>query len=52
VQIDRTRVRVENCHAFGGPWTTLELIRSLGLDEFLKRTLQDRFVAPAHLASK
>lgn len=39
VEIDRTRVRVENCRAFGGPWTALELIRHLGLDEFLKRTL-------------
>ena len=39
VEIDRTRVRVENCRAFGGPWTALELIRHLGLDDFLKRTL-------------
>lgn len=39
VEIDRTRVRVENCRAFGGPWTALELIRRLGLDEFLTRTL-------------
>ena len=39
VEIDRTRVRVENCRAFGGPWTALELIRRLGLDEFLERTL-------------
>lgn len=39
VEIDRTRVRVENCRQFGGPWLALELIRKLGLHEFLKRTL-------------
>lgn len=39
VEIDRTRVRVENCRPFGGPWLALELIRKLGLHEFLKRAL-------------
>lgn len=39
VEIDRTRVRVENCRQFGGPWLALELVRKLGLDEFLKRAL-------------
>jgi len=39
VEIDRTRVRVENCRQFGGPWLALELIKQLGLDDFLKRTL-------------
>lgn len=39
VEIDRTRVRVENCRKFGGPWLALELIRKLGLHEFLKREL-------------
>jgi transposase len=39
VEIDRTRVRVENCRQFGGPWLALELIKQLGLDEFLRRTL-------------
>lgn len=39
VEIDRTRVRVENCRQFGGPWVALRLIRQLGLDEFLERTL-------------
>jgi hypothetical protein len=33
------RIRVEYCRAFGDPWTALELIRRLGVDEFLKRTL-------------
>ena len=36
VEIDRTRVRVENCRQFGGPWLALELIKQLGLDEFLR----------------
>jgi transposase len=35
VEIDRTRVRVENCRQFGGPWLALELIKRLGLHEFL-----------------
>ena len=39
VEIDRTRVRVENCQQFGGPWLALELIKRLGLHEFLKRAL-------------
>lgn len=39
VEIDRSRVRVENCREFGGSWAALELIRQLGLDEFLRRAL-------------
>jgi transposase len=39
VEIDRAGVRVENCRQFGGPWLALELIKQLGLHEFLKRTL-------------
>jgi transposase len=39
VEIDHTRVRVENSRHFGGPWLALELIRKLGLHEFLKRAL-------------
>lgn len=39
VEIDRTRVRVENCRQFGGPWLALELVKQLGLCAFLKRTL-------------
>ena len=34
VEIDRTRVRVENCRQFGGPWLALELVKRLGLDDF------------------
>ena len=36
VEIDRTRVRVENCCRFGGPWLALELIKQLRLPEFLR----------------
>ncbi len=39
VEIDRAHVRVENCRRFGGPWLALELIKKLGLHEFLKRTM-------------
>jgi len=35
VEIDLKRVRVENVVDFGGPWLGLELMRCLGLDEFL-----------------
>jgi transposase len=37
IEIDRTRVRVENCLKFGGPWLALELVKRLGLHEFLKQ---------------
>jgi transposase len=39
VEIDRSRVRVENCRQFGGPWLALELVKKLGLHDFLRRTL-------------
>ena len=39
VEIDRTRVRVENCRQFGGPWLALELVKQLGLHEFLRRSM-------------
>jgi len=39
VEIDRARVRVENCRQFGGPWLALELVKKLGLHEFLQRAL-------------
>ena len=32
-------MRVENCRQFGGPWLALELIKRLGLHEFLRRTM-------------
>jgi transposase len=42
VEIDRTRVRVENGRKFGGPWLALELVKQLGLGEFLARTMPTR----------
>src|SRR5579871_2016730 len=42
VEIDRTSVRVENCLKFGGPWVALELVKRLGLPEFLKREMPVR----------
>jgi len=39
VEVDTSAVRVENCRSFGGVWLAWELIRKLGLDQFLKRTI-------------
>lgn len=39
VSVDVSKVRVENCREFGGPWLAWQLIRRLGLDEFLERTI-------------
>ena len=39
VTVDARRVRVERCLEFGGPWLGGELLRQLGLTEFLARLL-------------
>jgi hypothetical protein len=39
VEVDASRVRVENDRRFGGPWLGLELVRQLELKEFLERTI-------------
>jgi transposase len=39
VEVDAAAVRVENCRQFGGPWLALELIKKIGLDQFLKKHL-------------
>ena len=39
IEVDASRVRVENCRQFGGPWLALELIKTLGLDAFLCKTI-------------
>ncbi len=39
VDVDVSKVRVENCREFGGPWLAWQLIRRLGLDEFLQQTI-------------
>jgi len=37
VEVDASRVRVENQLGLGGPWLALELIGPLGLDDFLEK---------------
>ena len=39
VEVDTKRIRVENCRNFGGPWLGLELVKQLGLDRFLEKTI-------------
>jgi transposase len=39
IEVDAAAVRVENCRRFGDVWLALELIRQLGLNEFLQRVL-------------
>ena len=37
--VNAAAVRVENCVQFGGPWLALELIKKIGLDDFLQQHL-------------
>ena len=39
VEVDLSKVRVENCREFGGPWLAWQLIQKLGIDEFLKQSI-------------
>ncbi len=39
VEVNAGAVRVEKCRQFGGPWLALELIKTLGLDTFLRETI-------------
>ena len=39
VEVDVSKVRVENSLHFGGPWLALEMVRWLRLDEFLRRVI-------------
>jgi hypothetical protein len=39
VEVDLSRVRVENTRAFGGPWLALQLIGKLGLGQLLDRLM-------------
>jgi len=36
VEVDASRVRVERCRSFGGPWLGLQLLHRLGLVRFLQ----------------
>jgi transposase len=38
-EVDVSKVRVENCREFGGPWLAWHLIQKLGLDDFLKSSI-------------
>jgi transposase len=38
-EVDLKGVRVEKCRDFGGPWLGLELIRQLGLKEFMEQAV-------------
>jgi transposase len=38
-EVDVSKVRVENCREFGGPWLAWQLIQKLGLDDFLKSSI-------------
>ena len=40
VEVDPQRVRVENGRAFGGAWLGLQILRRLGLTEFLERRIE------------
>jgi len=52
VEVDTSRVRVERCRDFGGPWLALELLRKLGLGEFFSRTIPagQEEISWAHMA--
>lgn len=39
VEVDASRVRVERCRDFGGPWLALELARKVGLLELLRELI-------------
>ncbi len=39
VRVNASAVRVENCVQFGGPWLALELIKKIGLDDFISKHL-------------
>ena len=39
IEIDPDRVEVQRCRDFGGVWLGWELIRRLGLDEFVEQTI-------------
>ncbi|MCA1707563.1 MAG: IS1634 family transposase [Actinobacteria bacterium] len=39
VEVDLSRVRVENTHSFGGPWLALQIIKQLGMAQLLERLM-------------
>ena len=41
IEVDLKRIAVERTRKFGGPWLGLELLRRLGLDDFVRERLPD-----------
>jgi transposase len=41
IEVDPKRITVERTRKFGGAWLGLELLRRLGLEEFVKKTIPD-----------
>jgi len=39
IEVNANGIRVENEKAFGGPWLALQLVKLLGLDDFMKQHL-------------
>jgi len=39
VEIDANKVRLENARGFGGPWLGMQLVKMLGLDDFLATSM-------------
>ena len=39
IEVNANGIRVENEKAFGGPWLALQLVKFLGLDDFIKQHL-------------
>lgn len=53
VEIDVKRMRVENSRGFGGPWLAMQLMKLLGLDDFLAGVLPpDGETVPWHLTAR
>jgi len=41
IEVDLKRIAVERTRKFGGPWIGLELLRRLGLDAFITKTMRE-----------
>jgi hypothetical protein len=52
VEVDLSGVRAERCRDYGGPWLGLEIARTLGLDDFLRKILPGgrEEIRPAEMA--
>jgi transposase len=41
IEVDLKRIAIERTRKFGGPWIGLELLRRLGLDAFITKTMRE-----------